>query len=346
MLKLLYLYKSRQNLWKMLNNYHRGFAKELQKQCHTQFYGPFFDSYDPALIQVPLIIKKLYKNDYPDAIFYLHLHGGPIYSHLNQITTIPKLCLNVDAQNRLDKYSRLCKFTTLLNCISKPNLPKPIPKEIQHQMMPHCVDPNFFYDRGLERKFDVCFSGATGRDYPLRRLIVPELIKDCNKDIKTLIMPGRAPHADETRTNLTNEINKVNSRVGMNFRKITYCITGEMYPRLISQSKILIFDNTVYKYPLNKMFEGMACKTLVMCDTPHNANELGFVDGVTFVNINKINFMSKIRYYLQHPNQMNRIINNAYKLIINNHTHKIRVTQLLNFLNGKTSTIYSFKEAP
>lgn len=342
MFKLLYLFKGHQPFFKMVNNCHRGLAKELQRTCNVKFYGPSFEDYNLSLNSVPKIIQKLYKKDFPDAIFHLYLNSGSIvYTDFNRITNIPKLCLRVDAQGRrLSKYFIQSKFTLLLNCISVNNLPVDITKKISHQIFPHSVDHTFFRDYKLERRFDVCFSGAVGKDYPLRRLMLQQLVKDQNQDIKTLIMSGRAPHADPTRIVLQNKINKINARVGVNFPKITQCVLGEQYSKLIAQSKILIFCNTIFKYPLNKMFEGMACKTLVMCDEPFNAKELGFVDGVTFVNINKNNFMTKIRYYLKHPKEMQKIVDNAYNLILKKHTHEIRAKQLLDFLKNKSPIIY------
>jgi len=101
------------------------------------------------------------------------------------------------------------------------------------------------------------------------------------------------------------------------------------YARSINQSRIFLTCCTRYKVPLAKLFEVMACKSLLMCDRPAGAELLGLVNGETFIEVNKENFLEKIRYYLKREDELGRITANGYNLVFKRHTTDKRAAEFM-----------------
>ncbi len=106
------------------------------------------------------------------------------------------------------------------------------------------------------------------------------------------------------------------------------------YAKFLSHSRIFIFDSSVYNYALMKYTEGLACKTLVMAPRPHDAEDLHFVAGENFVEVNEANFLDKIRYYLRNEEERNEISENGMKTVLKYHTLEKRGEQLVTYLRS------------
>ena len=179
--------------------------------------------------------------------------------------------------------------------------------------LPHSVNPKVFKDNGT-RSFDVISSGHRyPSDYPLRALIYRYLHH--NGDKITFSMPC---HPQMT----------MNKRISRNS-----CMIRGNYARFLASGKLFAFGSSNRNYPVAKYVEGMASGSLVLAPKPEDADELGFVDGKNFVEINKNNFVEKIRYYLKNEEERQNIVNNASKLVLEHHTTEKRTTQLINFLH-------------
>lgn len=176
--------------------------------------------------------------------------------------------------------------------------------------LPWSVNTNVFKPYFLDRQYDVTLLGSmTPSTYPLRVKIRDELRK--RSDIK--FFTQKAP----------------SSSWNLNPKKI---LMRESYARIISQSKILIFDTSIYNYALGKFYEGMACETLVMAPLPYDGKELHFEPGYNFVTINEHNFTEKIEYYLTHKDEREEIARRGYETIKKYHTTEIRAEQLVGYL--------------
>lgn len=110
-------------------------------------------------------------------------------------------------------------------------------------------------------------------------------------------------------------------------------IVGEKYVKKIQKSKVFLFDSSVYKYPVKKYFEAMACGALIMADKPMNAEEIGLIDGENYIEVTKFNWESKLRKIIHKDSERLRTTQNARKLFEKKHTNKIRVLELLEKIN-------------
>ena len=77
-----------------------------------------------------------------------------------------------------------------------------------------------------------------------------------------------------------------------------------------------------------RIFEGMACGKMVLCDRLEKSKKLDelFVDGEDIVYYNDIvDCVEKMNYYRENEEERERIANNGFKKVLENHTQKQRV---------------------
>lgn len=175
------------------------------------------------------------------------------------------------------------------------------------------VNPKIFKDYGLPKQYDVMLFGRLAEFmYPLR--VHFDKILRSQTDIR-YYQRGNPPYIfyenDETE-------------YGIPIRAA--------YAKAISQSHIFLTCCTKYKISVMKLFEALACKTLLMCDKPYGAEKLGLIDGETFVEVDENNFLEKIRYYLKSPDEMKRISENGYRLVHERHTAEKRALEFKELL--------------
>lgn len=104
------------------------------------------------------------------------------------------------------------------------------------------------------------------------------------------------------------------------------------YFKLIINSKMFVFDGTVWNYAVPKYFECLASKTLAMAPKPEDGDDLHFIPNVNFVDINLDNYTEKIEYYLTHKNERETIAANGYKTIVKYHSSKTRAEELIKII--------------
>jgi len=183
--------------------------------------------------------------------------------------------------------------------------------------VPWSVDGEFFHPRS-EKRWDITFLGAhSPKFYPLRDQLWRGLPAFCNSEGLRLLRRESPPGKTFER-----RFNTLKNRY----------VVGHRYADVLRRSRIFIFGCSKFRYPLQKFFEGMASGCLVMADRPTNAEELGFIDGETFVQIGGKNWRDRVRHYLRHPGEMERIANNGRKLILEKHTHHKRAKDFARLL--------------
>lgn len=192
--------------------------------------------------------------------------------------------------------------------------------------IPFSVDGKHFRFKNLNREWDAAvignmFEGA----YILRPRLYEYLMK--RKDLK-LYLPSKS--------------------------------YGEKYVDILNQTKILFTCTGKYRYPIVKLFEAPACRTLLASDPPIDEEELGFKAGVNYVSLEKVHRprvalpkypnvesdwifddeeMGKlVDHYLSNEAERNRITYNGEHLIHQRHTDAIRAKELFRLLSSRVTT--------
>ena len=174
--------------------------------------------------------------------------------------------------------------------------------------LPNHVNLHEFKDYGLNKEIDFLLMGATLKKvYPLRAKIAQEMAG----------MKGFVHHQHPGYRDFAPDEGEY---------------VGESYAREINRAKIFFTDDSIFKYPIAKYFEVPACNTLLLAPGSRELNHLGFVDGVTFVEINEHNYLKKAMYYLEHGDERLAIARRGYEMVRNNHSTPIRARQFVNHL--------------
>lgn len=317
-------------------------AFALGKIADVKFYGPGFPDYEeswrPGLgeIDVEKVIERLYPNDYPDVVIQLSpcnvegLFGS--WSNFDKVK-----CL------------RVMWAADFHNDVSHPGVPEMMKKghwhiivkswdvrnlteysrlvqrcEVQMEWLPFSIDPEVFKDYQLPKIYDVINLGTFAGCYPLR-LKIHEILNPMREEIKYMYYKDFLKSKEYTDRGL---------------------MTDE-YAEIMNKSKIFATCTSSFKYPSMKLLEIMACNTLLVCDKPYDAEELGLEAGVNYVEIGtdiwpdqhgtkpiKVDeFMNLINFYLENPDEASRIARNGYELAYSKHTNQIRAEQFLEILS-------------
>lgn len=180
--------------------------------------------------------------------------------------------------------------------------------------VPWSVDPEKFKPR-RPYTYDVAFLGMVGKCYPLRQKIwdsLPGIAKDYR------VLRRQAP------------LGATYKRDWESLRDSH--IVGEEYAETLGSTRILLFGCSIYRYPLQKFFEGSASGCLIMSNSFRGAEKLGFVDGKTFIDINVGNWENKLLYYLENESECASIAEKGYKNAVAYHTHDTRAKQFVEML--------------
>lgn len=181
---------------------------------------------------------------------------------------------------------------------------------------PRAIDPLVFYPRNDPKKYDVTLLGAMGPFYTDRAFF----------------------HESLSNQSWLKYFNV--SHPGYKFHNHGEALFGEKYAEIISASKIFVNCTSIYNLPFIKLYEVLASNTLLMCTKINGANDLGLIDGVNFVEINRQDFLQKIRFYLENEVERKRVASSGYELFLTNHTlrHRAKHTYQL-ILNSNTQSI-------
>ena len=204
---------------------------------------------------------------------------------------------------RLDnkKYTRV--FSRYLGLPGKRNLIR----DRGYTWLPWSTDTDVFVPK--QKSIDIAFIGRTSPvHYPLRQKM-KEYVEGLDPQWKTFVA--------ESPTGKTFD------------RLVENNLAGERYASILSKARIVVFDCSVYKYPLQKFFEGIASGCVVLSTRPIGAEELGLIDCETYVNVNKGNWEGAIDYWLGEHSECAKISNKARELAVNKHSHRVRAEQFV-----------------
>jgi len=186
---------------------------------------------------------------------------------------------------------------------------------------PPWVEPRVL-EPSIKRDIDVSFIATVVKGvYPLRCNIHNNLRKLAKQNKWKIIVRGKRPEGRR--------------RVIADMLKKGGYIVGSKYINTLKRSKVFIFGNSRFKYPLKRIVEGWSCGTLVVCDKPLTSARMGMASGVSYVEINKGSWKEKLKYYIDNKSERDKISENGYNTYIEKHTTDIRAKEIIKFLETR-----------
>lgn len=102
------------------------------------------------------------------------------------------------------------------------------------------------------------------------------------------------------------------------------------YDNLLQRSKITITGGSIFNAPVQKYVEIPAANSLLMSNWFPDLGLMGFVPGTNMISYFKENVVEVVENVLKDEDELARISNNGYNLILMNHTSEIRAKQFIN----------------
>ena len=325
-------------------------AFALAKIADVKFYGPgypnYMESWLPTYGEIDVldVIRRLYPNDYPDVVMQLSpCNAEGMISSFSNFEKVQ--CLRVlwaaDFHNDVSEptiQKQLAEhvWDLIIKSWDVNNLTQYSQRMVQlgipMEWVPFSIDPDVFKDYELPKIYDVINMGSFNSSYyPLRVAMHEALVA----------------HRD-----------KIKYVCGYDFLTESNRVAGVMtdeYARIINQGKLYTTCTSTFKYPGLKLFEIMGCNTLLISDTPYDADELGLKAGENYVQAgtdvwsqfngqkdyplnlenwlcDKDKFFALVSHYLTHSDEALRISKNGYNLVHSRHTNDIRSKEFLQIL--------------
>lgn len=110
-----------------------------------------------------------------------------------------------------------------------------------------------------------------------------------------------------------------------------YQLWGEEYSRFLQSGKI-VFNQSNHEEITSRVFEALACGCFLITNRipAHTGFYQLFTPGEDLVLFwNRLDLFRKIRYYLRHPDERERIAENGYRKVIANHSSAHRAKEIL-----------------
>ena len=191
--------------------------------------------------------------------------------------------------------------------------------------LPNYVNIEEFKDYQQEKEIDFLLMGAVDEEtYPLRSIV----------DKGMSGYPGFIHHHHPGHYHDFDENEESQSLV------------GKYFAMEVNKAKMFFTDDSIYKFPIAKYFEVPACKTLLLASGSKELEDLGFIDGETFVEINEHNYKEKGLYYLEHEEERKAITERGYQMVRERHTTAKRAQEFISCIRnywrkstGSTKTV-------
>ncbi len=170
--------------------------------------------------------------------------------------------------------------------------------------MPHCINFDMFKDYGMKKEIDVLMTGYhMDIIYPYRDKAY-QILKN-KKYFKEVTRPEETP----THTKKWP--------------------VAEDFSKLLNSARINITGGSILNYPILKYMEIAASKSLIFSNFFDELGMLGFKPDVNMVEMDFDNLESQIEWWLEHDDERNTLIENAYRLVKEKHTVQVRVEQIV-----------------
>jgi len=168
---------------------------------------------------------------------------------------------------------------------------------------PRAINTARFNDYHEEKIYDVTMLGAQGDFYPVRRKML-DLFIQSNIDVFYKQRPTN------TFTNKSNSL------------------TGEKYARVVNKSKIFAGCSGKFRIPFIKMYEPLACKSVLMCNPPHGAQYIGLRPHKTFIPTTGDDCVEVATHYLNNEHLLEEIAERGHNYFLQHHTVETRALEL------------------
>lgn len=172
---------------------------------------------------------------------------------------------------------------------------------------PHFVHTDVYKDYKQKKEIDFLLMGSTYPPvYPLRASILHGM-----KNLPNFTFHEH-PGYDKERYDEENYL------------------VGTRYAKEINRAKIFFTCDSIFKYPVMKYYEVLACNTLLLASHSKELEDLGFIPGIHFVEVNEENYYEKAMYYLENFESIGKVIaKNGYKMVRKQHSVKARAKFLV-----------------
>lgn len=171
---------------------------------------------------------------------------------------------------------------------------------------PHHVPEDVFRDYRLPKTTNWLMMGYIDeRIYPLRTKMLNTLMRT----------PGFVYHTHPGYRTVRRRENGV--------------MVGADYAKEINRAKMFLTCDSIYEFPVLKYYEALACNTLLLASGSKELEDLGFIDGETFVAVNETNFKEKAEYYLKNEAERLAVAQRGYQMVHSRHTTKQRISEWL-----------------
>lgn len=294
--------------------------KALEKHCEVYYW--YHDGH------IDTILKSL--NIKPDFIFHYDIawnYGlAPKIDGLGD-TDILKGCYVIDLHWKPDmrrKYFKENKIDLIFSATKHPFL-KVFPEyKSKFRWLPWSINPSIMKDWKMKKDIDSLLMGLVYVD--------KENVGKHTLPIKTP-PKGRYAFRDMVFEKMKDEAGFVfHPHPGHRTVKSELLIVNEDYAKELNRAKIFYTcgsRNSTGGIAVLKFFEALACRTLLLAEPNKDIEDLGFIDGENFIACTVDDLVEKTNFYLNHPQECERITNNGYLLAHQKHTNDHRAKGFL-----------------
>lgn len=204
----------------------------------------------------------------------------------------------------------------------------------------HHANPNYIFSYYRDR-FVEYFPEFVDRFIWLPHHVNINIYRDYGekKSIDTLLMGSIHPHIYPLRTKILETFRSTKGFIFhphpgyRNFNQNEKKLVDHRYAREVNRAKIFFTCDSKFHYPINKYFEVLACKTLLLAPTSPELEDLGFIPNQHFVPISQDDFQQKANYYLQHASRREQIAHDGFQMVREKHSTETRVKQFLDLVD-------------
>ena len=311
-----------------------------KKLTDSVFYGPGFRYKNSCVNE---IINEIFGLNKPDAIFcYINekrLLGKPMSNEISSKYSVPNSLKVFPTGLHKVKVPKIAWINDFWHCTRQewekiligngfdiafatycpPFIKKDIfnrffSEKVQESVIfipwPRAVSTETYADNNLKKIYDITLLGSMNENfYPLRVKMNRSFSKQENIKYFHKCHPGY-------RFCGTNDL------------------VGSKYAECINQSHLFASCTGIYNIPFIKLYEAMACASLLLCDSPHGAEYLGLKNEYNYVSVNENNFVDIALKYLKKPNECSKIASNGRKLICEKHNVEIRAKEFTKVIDS------------
>jgi len=107
---------------------------------------------------------------------------------------------------------------------------------------------------------------------------------------------------------------------------------GANFSKIINRARVTGTTNTKWQ-ALAKCFEIPASYSCMFCNHSDDMEELGFIDGMTYVRWSKEDLRDKLNYYLiEEPEMLEQITENGYNMVHERHNTIVRADEWMSYM--------------